>query len=117
MIISPFLCELFAFWPLVCTRNPFGTLTLISHFFGGTPPVAKRPRAGSNSGFHPSAGRKNASPEKLKAVSPPVAGQYSTVRCKVWRADMLHAWGRGITVFRRFSVEIPVVIAAVSQVT
>jgi len=69
----------------------------------------------SNSGLHPSAGRKNASPEKLKAVSPAPLAKNSTKRCNVWRADTAHARGRAIKAFRGFSVEIPGVSAFPSQ--
>src|SRR5260370_1422384 len=115
-IICAVLGGVFFCLPLVCTRNPSGTLTFISHFFGGTPPVAKRPRAGSSSGLHPSAGRKNASPEKLNAVSPSAPGKYSTERCKLCRTDLVHGCGREISVFRGFPAEIPVVTSVLSQI-
>src|SRR5260370_36641197 len=95
-IICAVLGGVFFCLPLVCTRNPSGTLTFISHFFGGTPPVAKRPRAGSNSGLHPSAGRKKASPEKLNAVSPSAPGKLTTERCKPFPAALVHCIGREI---------------------
>src|SRR5256886_15670998 len=108
---SVFVCR-----PLVCTRNPSGTLTFISHFFGGTPPVANRPRDGSNSGLHPSADRKKASAVKLKAVSPVAAGKYSTERRNVCRPETFHCCGSEISAFRGRSVEAPVVSTVASQV-
>src|SRR4029077_2571948 len=115
IVNSPPLRELFVFCPRVCTRKDSGTRTLNSHFLGAPPPLAKSPCGGSNSGLHPCAGRKKASFVKLKPASPAAGGKYSTERCSVWRASVVHGSGKEIVALRGLSVEFCVVTATVSQ--
>src|ERR1700682_1352090 len=103
--------------PLLCTRKLPGTRTIRFHDFGGTPPVAKIPRAGRSSGAQPWAGRKNASGVKLRAASLETGRWYSTERRKLCREETVQGCGNVRRTLRGLSGEAAKLSVVLSQWT